>query len=238
MCPLAHSSFLLPASPEQSPSRRTVRHAGAGRTLLGLTLALALTLGLTSANRAAMAATLQVKVADQSGAAVADAVVWAIPSGETIAPTTTGTATIDQIKRKFVPLVSVVQTGTSVTFPNKDDIEHDVYSFSDAKRFDLHLYHGTHAKPVVFEKSGLVVMGCNIHDQMLAYLMVVDTPYFAKTDSNGVAQLNKLPQGAYSLTVWHYQMTDPNGRVTQPITAGAANTTGNASLRVELKPSS
>lgn len=185
-----------------------------------------------------MAATLQVKVVDQSGAAVGDAVVWAIPNGDPVPPTTTGTAMIDQIKRKFVPLISVVQTGTSVTFPNKDDIEHDVYSFSDAKRFDLHLYHGTHAKPVVFDKSGLVVMGCNIHDQMLAYLMVVDTPYFAKTDTSGAAQLSKVPQGGYTLTVWHYQMTDPNGRVTQPITAGAANTTGSASVRVELKPSS
>ncbi|KKB64817.1 hypothetical protein WM40_05105 [Robbsia andropogonis] len=211
---------------------RALRHVGTSLLTTSLLLVGAM-VGMP-----AMAATVSVKVVDQSGAAVDDAVVWAIPSGDTVPPTTSGTATIDQVKRKFVPLISVVQTGTSVTFPNKDDFEHDVYSFSDAKKFDLHLYHGLHAKPVVFDKSGLVVMGCNIHDQMLAYLMVVDTPYFAKTDKTGSAQLMKLPQGAYTLTVWHYQMTDPNGRVTQPLTAGAANTTSAASMRVELKPSS
>ena len=96
-----------------------------------------------------------------------------------------------------MPLVSVVQTGAAITFPNKDNIEHDVYSFSPAKRFELNLYHGIPASPVVFDKAGLVVMGCNIHDSMIAYLLIVDTPWFAKTDASGRATIDNLPADAY-----------------------------------------
>lgn len=165
---------------------------------------------------------LRASVVDQTGAPVADAVVYAMPIGAKAPPPKSATAIIDQIKRRFVPLVSVVQTGTAVSFPNRDNIEHDVYSFSPAKRFELHLYHGVPAKPVVFDQPGLVVMGCNIHDQMIAYLLVVDTPWFAKTDARGQASIDDVPAGAYRLAAWHYRMPAQQPHPTHDATAGAA----------------
>jgi plastocyanin len=153
---------------------------------------------------ASVAATLTAHVSDASGVAIGDSVVYAIPtSGK---PLTHGprTAVIDQINRMFVPLVSVIETGTAVTFPNKDNIRHQVYSFSPAKTFVLKLYSGIPADPVVFDKSGLVVMGCNIHDQMVAYVQVVDTPWFGKTGIDGAAHL-ELPAGEYNVHIWHYR---------------------------------
>ncbi|MDR5740315.1 MULTISPECIES: methylamine utilization protein [unclassified Caballeronia] len=167
----------------------------------------------------AQAASVHVQVVDQAGAPVADAVVYATPVAGKPPATKPAGAIIDQVKRRFVPRVSVVQTGASVTFPNKDNIEHDVYSFSPAKRFELNLYHGIPANPVVFDKPGLVVMGCNIHDEMVAYLLIVDTPWFAKTDAKGVAVIDNVPADALKLTAWHYRLGDPNALPSQKINA-------------------
>lgn len=160
---------------------------------------------------AACAGELQINVVDQNGAAVQDAVITATPSSGKLPPRTAGRAIIDQIHRTFVPLVSVIQTGTLVTFPNKDNIQHDVYSFSPAKTFELNLYSGVAAKPVEFDKPGLVVLGCNIHDKMIAYVQVVDTPYFAKSDAAGHALLSELPPDNYDVTAWSYRLSDPKG---------------------------
>lgn len=170
---------------------------------------------------AAGAASLQVAVVDQNGAPLADAVVYATPLSTRLPPAKPATAIVDQIKRQFVPLVSVVQSGTAITFPNKDNFEHDVYSFSPAKKFELHLYHGVPASPVVFDKPGLVVMGCNIHDSMIAYVMVVDTPWFAKTDADGHASIDNLPADNYKITAWHYRLADANVLPTQKLPSGA-----------------
>jgi hypothetical protein len=112
------------------------------------------------------------------------------------------TAIIDQINKKFVPRVSVVRAGTTITFPNSDRIRHQVYSFSPAKTFALKLYAGSPKTPVDFAQSGLVVLGCNIHDTMVAFVGVVDSPYFAKTTDSGIATVN-LPAGRYRLRAWH-----------------------------------
>ena len=181
----------------------------------------------------AHAASVRVQVVDQAGAPVQDAIVYALPvSGKPPATKPAG-AVIDQIKRRFVPMVSAVQTGASVTFPNKDNIEHDVYSFSPAKRFELNLYHGIPANPVVFDKPGLVVMGCNIHDTMVAYLLIVDTPWFAKTDANGAATIDNLPADSYKVIAWHFRQRDPNAQPTQRVNASAD---GTAKFALQLKP--
>jgi plastocyanin len=182
----------------------------------------------------AHAASIRVQVADQAGAPVPDAIVYALPANGRLPATKPAGAVIDQIKRRFVPMVSVVQTGASVTFPNKDNIEHDVYSFSPAKRFELNLYHGIPANPVVFDKPGLVVMGCNIHDTMVAYLLIVETPWFAKTDASGAATIENVPAGAYKVTAWHFRQSDPNAQPVQKISAGAAD--GVAKFALQLKP--
>lgn len=147
----------------------------------------------------AEAMALQVNVRNSSGEPVESAVVAVygdLPQRQM------ETAVMDQHDRQFLPQVLAVQVGTKVTFPNSDDIRHHVYSFSPAKRFELRLYHGTTAEPVMFDQPGKVVLGCNIHDSMLGYIYVLDTPAFAVTDVNGRAQLD-VPPGRYRLQVQH-----------------------------------
>ena len=112
---------------------------------------------------------------------------------------------VEQVDREFVPYVSVIQTGTTVTFPNRDPILHHVYSFSPAKTFEIKLYTGKSPSEIRFEKPGVITLGCNIHDWMIAYILVVGTPHFAKTDAAGNAALRDVPSGPYELRVWHPQ---------------------------------
>jgi plastocyanin len=178
---------------------------------------------------ASEAGELTVTVTDANGAALPQAVVQAMPAGGA-PPLSAGEHVIDQIDKTFVPMVSVIQTGTRVSFPNKDNIRHHVYSFSPAKSFDLKLYHGTPSEPVLFDKAGTVILGCNIHDQMVAYVQVVDTPYFAITDDRGIARLANLPAGEYKLEGWHYRIADAS----QPPSDNVTIDDGNASVTMSL----
>ena len=173
-------------------NHRHRRHVAA---LLGI---LAVQLPLMQAARAA-AVTVNVKT--QSGSAAGDAVVIFDPL-DAAPPASRDAAIIDQVNKRFVPRVSVVRTGTTITFPNSDRIRHQVYSFSTAKTFSLKLYAGSPKTAVTFDQPGLVVLGCNIHDNMIAFVGVVDSPYFAKTTDTGTASLN-LPPGRYRLRAWH-----------------------------------
>jgi len=147
------------------------------------------------------ASPVTVKVATPSGDPAVDAIVVFDPL-DAAAPSTATTTVIDQVNKRFVPRVSVVRTGTSVTFPNSDHIRHQVYSFSPAKTFSLKLYAGSPKMDVVFDKPGLVVLGCNIHDTMIAFVGVVDSPYFGKITDTGVITLD-LPAGRYRVRIWH-----------------------------------
>ena len=149
----------------------------------------------------ALAGMVTVDVTTRSAATAADTVIVFDPL-DTNPGAGRDTAIIDQINKKFVPRVSVVRTGTAITFPNSDRIRHQVYSFSAAKTFTLKLYAGSPHTAVVFDHAGLVILGCNIHDNMLAYVGVVDSPYFAKLGDSGTATLN-LPAGRYRLRAWH-----------------------------------
>lgn len=164
------------------------------RTLLAL-IALALPFG-------AGAATLEAVVRNPAGQALADAAVVLEPLAP-VALRGRPTASIEQRGREFIPYLTVVQTGTSIDFPNNDTIRHHVYSFSPAKQFEIKLYAGKPGQPIVFDKPGTVVIGCNIHDWMEAYVLVVETPYFAKTGADGRAQVRNLPPGRYRLRLWH-----------------------------------
>jgi plastocyanin len=152
----------------------------------------------------AVAGSLTVHVADQTNQGIMDAVVYAIPM--TLPKKAPAPAEIAQVNRAFSPIVTVVQTGASVSFPNRDSVRHQVYSFSPAKTFELKLYAGVPAEPIIFDKPGLVAIGCNIHDGMVAYVLVVDTPYFSKTIAGGDARIVGLPPGAYKVSVWHPKM--------------------------------
>lgn len=169
------------------------------------------------------AATLTVHVTDAAGQPLADAAVYAEPASGQAVPKAARTGEIAQKGRKFIPLVSVIQVGTSVSFPNNDTVRHHVYSFSPAKVFDIKLYSGQPANPIVFDKPGTVILGCNIHDQMLAYIQVVPTPWFAKTDASGTAIIDGIPSGKYQLKAWHYGLPPTATIPEQAVTVSGAD---------------
>lgn len=152
--------------------------------------------------QASFAAGLKVQVQDKNGKPLANAVVF-LESGEArAAAKPLKGIEVSQAAKQFSPAITVVTTGTPVLFPNNDTVRHHVYSFSPAKTFDLKLYAGVPANPVVFDKGGVAVIGCNIHDNMVAWVIVVDTPYFGKTDAQGQLTL-EAPAGTYKLRTWH-----------------------------------
>jgi len=153
---------------------------------------------------AAGAAPVEVLVQTPSGTGLADAAVIVEPlAGTPPRPRARVAAAIEQRGREFVPWVTVVQTGTSVDFPNNDTIRHHVYSFSEPKRFEIKLYAGKPGQPIVFDKPGQVDIGCNIHDWMEAHVLVVDTPWFARTGADGRATIAGVPAGRYRVRLWH-----------------------------------
>lgn len=154
--------------------------------------------------QAARATDLTVNITDNDGHPVGDAVVYAEPTGRPVpAETHVPHATIDQVHKRFVPAVTIIRAGTEVRFPNSDNFRHSIYSFSAAKVFTVKLYSGRQAPPVVFDEPGLVVLGCNIHDTMVAWVVVVDTPFFAKSSAAGEAVIEDLEPGDYRLSTWY-----------------------------------
>ncbi len=166
-----------------------------------------LTVGLLTAG-ALRGAAVEVTLHQSDGAPLEGAVLMVHPLHAPPLPPPEP-ATMDQREQRFVPHVLTVQTGGTVRFPNSDAVSHHVYSFSPAKKFELFLAKGAPAKEVVFDKPGVVALGCNIHDWMLAYVLVADTPYVAVTGANGSAAVNGLPAGRYRLEAWHPRLVDP-----------------------------
>jgi plastocyanin len=147
-------------------------------------------------------AALIVEITDARGRPVPEAVVVATAKDLASQPAAATPAVMDQIAKAFVPSVLVVRTGTPVIFPNSDTVAHQVYSFSATKRFELGLYRGHPHPPIVLDQAGLVVLGCNIHDNMVGYIYVTASPYFGKSDERGVWQMDSLPPGEYDVTIW------------------------------------
>ena len=177
-------------------------------------------------------------VRDQKGEPMPDAVVIAVSrggAGPARAPT--HRETVDQINKEFVPFVKPLFVGSPVYFPNKDNIRHHVYSFSPAKTFELPLYAGTPAKPVVFDKPGVVTIGCNIHDWMIAHIYVAETSYFGTTGSQGRVKLENLPPGPYAVRVWHPSMANGEPSTSRSVTVetGAVDLTWELTSRQELR---
>ena len=176
---------------------------------------------LLAASALAQTAEIAARIVDESGRPVADAVVVAVPSdGSLRPPSRPRVGVVDQVNKEFTPKVTAILVGTSVSFPNNDNVRHQVYSFSPAKRFELPLYAGEPAQPVVFDKPGVVVLGCNIHDWMVGYVYVSDSPYFAKTDRDGKALIVELPPREYVVRVWHPQMEGGEETTRRTIAAG------------------
>jgi plastocyanin len=154
---------------------------------------------------AAGAAILEALVHTPAGKPVPDAAVVLEPLAPAPrqAPKNLPHAVIEQRGAEFSPYVTVVQTGTAVDFPNNDTVRHHVYSFSQPKRFEIKLYAGKPGQPITFDKPGEVVIGCNIHDWMEAYVLVVESAYFGKTGADGQVRIANLPAGRYRVQLWH-----------------------------------
>jgi plastocyanin len=146
-------------------------------------------------------ADVTLKIEDQNGKPVQDAVIW-VPGIGKATPTT---ATICQKQRQFSPMVTVIPVGTQVRFPNRDTVQHHIYSFSPVKQFDIPLYSGESAPPITFDKPGVITIGCNIHDWMSAYIVVLDTTAFAQTGADGIATIRGV-QASVTVQVWHPQL--------------------------------
>lgn len=148
------------------------------------------------------AAVLEVKIKDQGGRPIEGVIIEAFAENDSPVSFTRQTI-IDQINKEFVPTVTVITAGTGINFPNWDDIRHHVYSFSTAKQFELPLYSGTPANPVIFDQSGIVVLGCNIHDWMRAYVYIAESERYIRTDTEGFGKFEDLANGTYKVKLWH-----------------------------------
>src|SRR3990167_8520880 len=184
---------------------------------------------LSAASVGIQAAPQAILVANEAGLPVAQAAVSVYVKGTRATAPAGATANMAQKGRAFQPTLLVVQTGTPVLFPNFDTVRHHVYSFSATKKFEIKLYAGTPAAPVVFDKAGTATLGCNIHDQMLGYIHVVDTPYFGQTDAQGRVTLD-LPEGSHRLRVWSPSMGEKRPGLAFPIDTRTRTT------RVTLSP--
>jgi len=193
-----------------------------------------LVLGLFATVAAAplSAAPLTVRVVDAGGKPVADAVVT-LHTGRGTRPMAMGSGySVSQKDLQFHPFVRIVPVGATVSFPNLDPTKHHVYSFSPAKRFELKLFAKDQSRTVHFDKPGVVALGCNIHDQMSAFIVVTDSAWTARTNAQGMATFADAPNAPARLTAWHPYLRVPGGVVQQSVGSGQRS----ASFSIRLRP--
>ncbi len=186
----------------------------------------------------ARAADLTVTVRTAAGRPVADAVVSVYPASGAGSARLDGPFKVTQHDIMFDPTVLIVPVGAEVSFPNLDKVRHHVYSFSPAKTFELKLYGRGEAPSVKFDKAGIVSIGCNIHDRMVAFIDVVDTPYAAKTNAQGVAVVRGLPAGSSRVKVWHPYGKSKDGVVEQALSLSGAAQSLSVPVEVRAPPMS
>ncbi len=162
-------------------------------------------LALLCAHGSAIAATVDVEVSSTDGKPAAGAIVSLAPvSGATPAPTNIpADAVIDQRNQMFSPLAVTIRRGGRVVFANNDTTMHQVYSFSSIKQFEYQITQGQKSPPVQFDTAGVAAIGCNIHDNMVAFVYVTDSPWTVTTDAQGHAKIENVPDGTYRASVWH-----------------------------------
>jgi plastocyanin len=156
---------------------------------------------------------------------VGQAVAW-LETPQAI-PVAAATAQIGTEKKEFSPHVLVIPAGSTVSFPNHDPFNHNVFSLSEDAPFDLGLYSRGQARSVVFTRAGVVRVYCNVHAQMSALIVVRDNPYFTQPGSDGSFTIAGVPPGRYTLHVWHERASE----VTQTIQVPSS---GVAGLTIQL----
>ncbi|MGI4733248.1 MAG: methylamine utilization protein [Janthinobacterium lividum] len=182
-----------------------------------------------SVPRVATAAPVTIDVRGTDGAPLADAVVTVEIAGRHAVQR--GPYVMEQKAIAFQPHVLIVPLGATVSFPNRDPFRHHVYSFSRAKKFDLKLYGHDETRSVVFDRAGVVALGCNIHDSMTGFIVVVDTPYAARTDRAGRVTIADVPPGAATLRVWSPVIHAPDNSLSQGIAVGPAGLATSVAIR-------
>ncbi len=190
-------------------------------------------LALAGAASPLAAAPLSVRVVDAAGRPVRDAVVVFYPAGAaTRPPRAGGRYVVSQQNLQFHPFLTVVPVGADVSFPNLDPTKHQVYSFSPAKRFELKLFARDQSRTVHFDKPGVVALGCNIHDQMSAFIFVTDSAWTARTNAQGIASFADAPNVAGRIALWQPYLRAPGGQIEQAIAA----TQRNLNFQIRLRP--
>ena len=178
----------------------------------------------------AAAAVVEVRAAGSDGKPLAEAVIFLDSREAKAAARPVTGAEVEQAQRRFTHRVTVVTVGSEVHFPNRDVVRHHVYSFSPIKPFELKLYSGTPSNPVLFDKPGVAVLGCNIHDNMVAWVLVLETPHFAVTDGRGAVRIDNVPPGNYRLRTWHPGLPPGAPAADEALTVGATGATAAVKL--------
>ncbi|HQS96374.1 methylamine utilization protein [Novosphingobium sp. 17-62-19] len=157
-------------------------------------------------------AQLPVQVVDQAGMPVRDAVIEIVPrAGDARRPNFPWRNAMTQRNQAFLPGTLIVPKGAVVAFPNFDTVRHSIYSFSKPGPFKIDLYGKDQTRTQQFKVAGTIALGCNIHDQMRGYIRVTDTPYAARSDLNGLANIEGLGKGSYDVIVWHPRLRGAGG---------------------------
>ncbi len=190
---------------------------------------------LLASAASSFAGSLTVTVKTASGQPVKDAVVTIAAPGLHEPIKFDWPMRMAQQNVQFEPFVLIAPVGADVSFPNLDKVRHHVYSFSATKRFELKLYGHDETRVVHFDKPGTVALGCNIHDTMIGFVRVVDTPFAAKTNAAGVAVLHDAPSGKVMLHVWHPYLKGADNETGQTITVPAQGD-GAETLTVDVRP--
>ena len=185
---------------------------------------------------AAAATTFTAEITDQDGKPVQNAVVSLIPDGRTAMP---GASTrllndkiVDQRFETFLPIVTIVPRNGRVVFANSDPTTHQVYSFSAAKQFEITLASNTSSPPIAFPNSGVAALGCNIHDNMIAYIFVAESPWTGLTGDDGQVVIEDVPPGNYHAQVWHYRYPPRRELPSAQIAVATDTTRWTANIRV------
>lgn len=182
--------------------------------------------------QSAVGAQLVVEVRDQNGQPVSDAVVsYVRAAGHGVPQASTTPVVMAQERQTFVPRVIAVPRGGSVQFTNRDATQHHVYSFSSPKTFEIPLFGQTEKPVLVFDQPGVVAVGCNIHDSMKAFVIVLDTPHFAVSGVDGIARVEIGDGGSGQLDLWHERLQAPQ----QPKSLNSGAVTEKQVLTLTLK---
>ena len=196
----------------------------------------ALVILLVAAGQTARATTFSAEISDQDGKPVQNAVVSLVPDPKTTMPGASThlpiEKTIDQRLETFLPIVTIVPRNGRVIFTNGDPTTHQVYSFSPVKQFEITLARDTSSPPIAFPNAGVAALGCNIHDNMIAYVFVADSPWTGLTGPDGRVVIEDVPPGNYQAQVWHYRYPPRRDLPSARVAVASDTTRWTANIRV------